>query len=62
MFYQAKNGQVQIGEQVMEYISFGKGARKLIMLPGLGDGLKTAKGMAIPFALLYRQFVAHYIP
>lgn len=60
MFYQAKNGQVQIGEQVMEYISFGKGARKLIMLPGLGDGLKTAKGMAIPFALLYRQFAKDF--
>ena len=60
MFYQAKNGQVQIGEQVMEYISFGKGARKLSMLPGLGDGLKTAKGMAIPFALLYRQFAKDF--
>ena len=25
------------------------------MLPGVGDGLKTVKGMALPFALLYRS-------
>lgn len=31
----------------MDYISFGKGNKILIMLPGLGDGLKTVKGTAL---------------
>ena len=38
----------------MDYIRFGSGERTLVMLPGVGDGLKTVKGMALPFALLYR--------
>jgi pimeloyl-ACP methyl ester carboxylesterase len=40
----------------MDYIRFGSGKRTLIMLPGLGDGLRTVKGTALPMALLYRAF------
>ena len=30
------------------------------MIPGLGDGLKTAKGMAVPFAIMYKMFAKDY--
>ena len=40
----------------MDYITFGSGERNLLILPGLGDGLKTVKGAAFPLSLLYRSF------
>ena len=39
-----KNGTVKIGNTDMYYVSFGKGERKLVVLPGLSDGLATVKG------------------
>lgn len=44
----------------MDYISFGKGNKILIMLPGLGDGLKTVKGTSLFFAAAYREYGKHY--
>lgn len=43
-----------------DYICFGKGPRVLVMLPGLGDGLRTVKGTAIPMAWMYRIFARDY--
>lgn len=60
MFYNAKNGCLKIDDTEMEYIRFGKGTKTLIMIPGLGDGLKTVKGLAIPFAMLYKQYAHEY--
>lgn len=60
MFYNAKNGCLKIDDTEMEYIRFGKGIKTLIMIPGLGDGLKTVKGLAIPFAMLYKQYAVEY--
>lgn len=60
MFIDAKNGSVQIGDTNMNYVSFGKGNNILIMLPGLGDGLNTVKGMAIPMAITYRIYAKDY--
>ena len=60
MFYHAKNGNIRIDNTDMDYISFGNGKKILVMIPGLGDGLKTAKGMAILFAILYRSFARDY--
>ena len=56
MLWSAKNGTVKIGNAYMEYISFGRGTTNLIMLPGLGDGLKTVKGTAAAMAMLYRKY------
>ena len=56
MLYNAKNGTVSLGDGSMDYIRFGAGARILILLPGLGDGLQTVKGTALPMALMYRIF------
>lgn len=60
MFYNAKNRSLKINDTEMEYICFGKGEKTLIMIPGLGDGLKTVKGLAIPFAMLYKQYAHEY--
>jgi len=60
MLYNAKNGTLKIGGTEMEYIRFGSGARVLIMLPGLGDGLQTVKGTALPMAFMYREFARDF--
>jgi len=60
MLLNAKNGTVMIGDTEMDYISFGKGSEILIILPGLGDGLSTVKGTALPFAMAYRAYAANY--
>ncbi|MBR6322211.1 MAG: alpha/beta hydrolase [Lachnospiraceae bacterium] len=55
MLFNAKNGRLNLPSGEMDYISFGRGPKPLIMIPGVGDGLKTVKGMAVPFAVLYRE-------
>lgn len=44
----------------MEYISFGHGEKNLVMLPGLGEALRSLKGTAFATALLYREFARDY--
>ncbi len=60
MFTYPKNGVLQLAEATMHYIRFGRGAKTLVMLPGLGDGLTTVKGTALPMALMYRRFARDY--
>ncbi len=60
MFYHAYNGSVRVGNAEMDYISFGNGNRNLIMLPGLGDGLSTVKGMALVFSMMYRIYAKEF--
>ena len=60
MFYNAKNGTVQLDNTQMEYIAFGYGKKDVILIPGLGDGLRTVKGMALPFAYMYREYAKEY--
>lgn len=60
MLLSAKNGSLPIGDTEIEYIRFGTGKKILIMLPGLGDGLRTMKGTAVPMALMYREFAGAY--
>ena len=56
MFFDAKNGKIN----GTEYIRFGTGQRVLIILPGLGDGLKTVGGTAVPMAVMYRMFAKDF--
>jgi len=60
MLYNAKNGTLKIGGTTMDYIRFGTGGRILVMLPGLGDGLRSMKGTALPMAFMYREFAADF--
>ena len=55
-----KNGQLQMDGTTMDYIRFGGGKKHLIFLPGLGDGLHTVKGTALPVAAMYRAFTKDY--
>ena len=60
MLYNAKNGTLPIGNATMDYIRFGTGPRILIMLPGLGDSLRSMRGTALPMALMYREFAGEF--
>ena len=60
MFYNAKNGELTIDNTTAYYITFGNGKKNLIMIPGVGDGLKLVKGLAIPFSILYKTFCKDY--
>mgnify|MGYP003292598882 CR=1 FL=1 len=56
----AKNGTVCFGDGGMEYIRFGTGEKTMVLLPGLGDGLRTMKGTALPMGVMYRKWAEDY--
>ena len=56
MPYGAKNGTVNW----MDFVSFGRGEDALLLIPGLGDGLRTVKGMALSLSWLYREYAKAY--
>lgn len=60
MLYNAKAGTVAAGGTEMDYVAFGHGTTPLVMLPGLGDGLKTVAGQAMPLALYYKAFARKF--
>ena len=55
-----KNGCVTIGNTEMYYVSFGAGKKKLVVLPGLSDGLTTVKGKAFILSFPYQKFFGDY--
>ncbi len=60
MLWNAKNGRIPLKEGTMSYVSFGSGQRKLILLPGLSDGLATVEGKALLLAGPYRIFFQEF--
>jgi pimeloyl-ACP methyl ester carboxylesterase len=60
MILYAQNGILHLQEGVMDYIRFGNGKKTLVMLPGVGDGLKTVQGTALPFAMLYHKLIRDF--
>ena len=60
MFLHARNGTVRLRDDDMHYVRFGGGKRPLIILPGVGDGLATVKGTAVPMALTYRALAREH--
>jgi len=60
MSLNAINGCLTLTSGEMDYIRFGSGEKVMVMLPGVGDGLKTVKGMAIPFAMMYRPLAKDF--
>lgn len=55
-----KGKTLYFNDKSMDYVTFGIGKRPLIIIPGLGDGLRTVKGMAMPFSITYRLLVKCY--
>lgn len=60
MISNAKNETILLGSTTMDYITFGTGKKTLVIIPGLGDGLKNVKGMAVPFSVLYKTYAKEY--
>ena len=58
--YSAKNATLSINGKTVDYVTFGKGIQPLVIIPGLGDGLQTVKGMAMPFSITYRILAERY--
>ena len=56
----AKNATLKLRDGEMDYIRFGTGSRILVMLPGLGDSLRSIKGMAMPISMMYRCFSTEF--
>ena len=57
---QAQNGMLNLCDGEMDYIRFGSGDRTLVMLPGLGEALRSVKGTAKPMAWMYRIFAEDF--
>ncbi len=55
-----KNIRLRLSTGETDCIRFGSGKRVLVMLPGVGDGLTTVKGLALPFALMYRALAKDF--
>lgn len=60
MFWNARSGVVRLPDAAMDYVVFGTGTQPLVMIPGLGDGLTTVKGMAAAMAYSYRMYAKDY--
>ena len=60
MFYKAKNKVLKLEDCTINYITFGSGDKPVIFIPGVGDGFKTVKGLAIPFAFMYKMFAKEF--
>ena len=60
MIWNAKNGRIPVTDGSMCYVSFGRGQRTLVILPGLSDGLVTVAGKALLLAAPYREFFGDY--
>lgn len=55
-----QNKKLRIGDTDMYYVSFGHGEQPLVILPGLGDGLKTVRGLAFPLSLKYKELLRDF--
>ena len=58
MIYGAKDFTLKTDGAEMRCISFGKGERPLVIIPGLS--LRSIKGMAVPLAYMYRIFARDF--
>lgn len=60
MLWNAKNGCIAMDNTTMDYVTFGYGNHVLVMIPGLGDGLTTVKGLSAAMAYTYRMYAKDY--
>ena len=55
-----KGKTLYFNEKSMDYVTFGKGIQTLVIIPGLGDGLRTVRGKAQLFSLSYLLLAKRY--
>ena len=60
MINKSKYGKLNISNSEMEYVRFGYGEKAIIILPGLGESLRSLKGTALPMSLLYQKLSKGY--
>lgn len=60
MLWNAREGSVPVDGTAMRYVAFGRGERRLVILPGLSDGLATVRGKALLLAPPYRRFLDRF--
>lgn len=58
MLYNVKEGKLHIGDTELDYITFGTGAKPLVMIQGLNT--RGTKGAGLPLAYTYRLFAKDY--
>ena len=58
MLYNAKELKLQLPDTEIDYITFGKGAKPLVMIQGLST--RSIKGSAAGLAYMYRMFAKEY--
>lgn len=58
MLYQAKESKINVSNMQFDYITFGSGAKPLIMIQGLNT--RGIKGAAVSLAYTYRMFTKDY--
>ena len=58
MLYEAKEQKIEINNTQIDYITFGKGTKPLIMIQGLNT--RGIKGSAVPLAYMYRIVAKDY--
>ena len=58
MIYNAKEHQLKLENLQMDYITFGKGTKPLVMIQGLNT--RSIKGTAVSLAYMYRVFAKEY--
>ena len=58
MLYQAKESKINVSNMQFDYITFGSGAKPLIMIQGLNT--RGIKGAAVSLAYTYRMFAMDY--
>jgi pimeloyl-ACP methyl ester carboxylesterase len=56
----ARTGHLIVGGSPMYYNVFGRGSDHLVLIPGLGDGLRTVKGMAPVMAWIFRAYAREH--
>ena len=55
-----KGKTLYFNDKSMDYVTFGKGKKSLVIIPGLGDGIQTVKGMDMSFSITYRILAKRY--
>jgi hypothetical protein len=58
MRYNTKRHEAEIGNTMMDYITFGEGEKTLVLIPGLS--FKTVRKFAEAFSFMYRIFGKDY--